>query len=253
MKKEQFDVVLADDETSQRIHYQLRYQVFCLDTGYEDPKCFPDGEERDEWDDNAIHFIVRERETRQWVAAMRFVFPQSNLLPIGTRAHLSPDIQPPSDQILEVSRLCMVGHYRRRPQQSVVPPRSQGNVTSLFPAGSSPAHTQMSKRMRTAEMLRSLLIAGLAYSADCGARHWYIFTTRALAKVLGYVLPLDLQQVGQPVWHRGERFPFLVDIGPLVEKMVRAGTAAFAQERRPAYYRHSELMTATLARAVGAS
>src|SRR3569832_697528 len=76
MNKEHFEVVLADDECSRRIHYQLRYQVFCLDTGYEDPDAFPDGEEKDEWDQNAVHFLVRERETQQWVAAMRLVIPQ---------------------------------------------------------------------------------------------------------------------------------------------------------------------------------
>jgi hypothetical protein len=40
-----FEVILADDQWSRHIHHQLRYQVFCLETGYEDPAQFPDGEE----------------------------------------------------------------------------------------------------------------------------------------------------------------------------------------------------------------
>src|SRR3569623_78315 len=113
MNKEHFEVVLADDECSRRIHYQLRYQVFCLDTGYEDPDAFPDGEEKDEWDQNAVQFLVRERETQQWVAALRLVVLQDKTLPIVTRAHITPDVAVASGETLEFSRLCMVGHYRR--------------------------------------------------------------------------------------------------------------------------------------------
>lgn len=252
MNKEHFEVVLADDECSRRIHYQLRYQVFCLDTGYEDPDAFPDGEERDEWDQNAVHFLVRERETQQWVAAMRLVFPQDETLPIETRAHITPEVAVASGEILEISRLCMVGHYRRRLQGQAMPCDS-GNVRNLFPPPEqAEARTELRKRLRTAEILRSLLDAAVAYSRDCGTRHWYIFTTRALAKVLGYVLPLQLQQVGEPVWHRGERYPFLVSIEHLLGKVVHAGMGNYALERRPAFHRYSELMTATMARAVGA-
>ena len=250
MKKEHFDVVLADDECSRRIHYQLRYQVFCLDTGYEDPGAFPDGEEKDEWDKNAVHFLVRERETQQWVAAMRLVFPQDETLPIKTRADLAPGAEVACEDTLEISRLCMVGHHRRRPQSRATPSR-HSKITNLFPPSAhAEAQSELRKRMRTAEVLRSLLDAAVAYSRECGTRHWYIFTTRALAKVLGYVLPLQLQQVGEPVWHRGERYPFLVNIEHLFDEMM-AGIGNFAMERRPAFYRHSELMEVTMARAAG--
>src|SRR3569832_210521 len=128
-----------------------------------------------------------------------------------------------------------------------------GNVRNLFPPPEqAEARTELRKRLRTAEILRSLLDAAVAYSRDCGTRHWYIFTTRALAKVLGYVLPLQLQQVGEPVWHRGERYPFLVSIEHLLGKVVHAGMGHYALERHPAFHRYSELMTATMARAVGA-
>lgn len=251
MKKEHFEVVLADDECSRRIHYQLRYQVFCLDTGYEDPSAFPDSEEKDEWDQSAVHFLVRERETRQWVAAMRLVFPQDEALPIKTRAHISPEAAVTSGKILEISRLCMLDHYRRRPQGQVMS-RNQNKVTSLFPRSEQlQAKGELHKRLHTAEILRSLMDAAVAYSRDCGARHWYIFTTRALAKVLGYVLPLELRQVGEPVWHRGERYPFLVSIEHLLDRVIQVGKGNYAMERRPVFYRHSELMASTMARAVG--
>ena len=71
MVSKNFEVILANDPRSRHIHYQLRYQVFCLETGYEDPSQFPDGEEKDEWDDDAAHFLVKERSSGQWVAAMR--------------------------------------------------------------------------------------------------------------------------------------------------------------------------------------
>lgn len=246
MKKDNFEVVLADDECSRRIHYQLRYQVFCLDTGYEDPLLFPNGEEKDEWDEHAVHFLVRERGTQQWVAAMRLVFPQQMSLPIARRASIAAGARLAAAQALEISRLCIVGHDRRRRLQAV--PHHGGNVINFHTPAQAAARLEIGKRLRIVEILRGLLDAAVAYSRDSGTRHWYLLTTKTLAKVAGHVLPLDFQQVGEPVWYRGERYPFMVDIGHLVDKFAAAGAA----ERARAFLRHSELAVAAMPRAVGA-
>ena len=250
MQKEHFEVVLADDEHSRRIHYRLRYQVFCLETGYEDPARFPDGEEKDEWDQSAAHFLVRERDTQNWVAAMRLVSPQNATLPIAARTSIAVEQRAHSSEALEISRLCMVGHYRRRLQGQAMPMQRDDNITNLHDAGRMSTRAETHRRLRTAEILRSLLDAGVAYSRERGTRHWYIFTTRALAKVLGYVLPLHLRQVGESVWHRGERFPFLVNIEHLLDSSQDRNASS---QWRPAFHRYSELFAASnMPRAVGA-
>lgn len=253
--KEHFEVVLADDEWSRRIHYQLRYQVFCVETGYEDPAQFPDGEERDEWDDQAAHFLVRERETKRWVAAMRLILPQDKVLPIETRTEIEEALRPPCDRVLEISRLCMVGHYRRRLQGQALP--CEARDASPFGAAKAvdEAQAEMRKRLRTTEILRALLDAAVAYSREYGTQHWYMFITKALSKVIGHVLHLDLQQVGQPAWHRGERYPFLVNVEHLFGQFAEAVMGEGRGECRQAFRPHSELLAAStisMPRAVGA-
>ncbi len=253
MPKEHFEVVLADDEWSRRIHYQLRYQVFCVETGYEDPALFPDGEEKDEWDDKAVHFLVRERENNRWVAAMRLILPHGDVLPIETRTEIEEALRPPCNQVLEISRLCMVGHYRRRLQGQALPCEGRDASPLNAARAADEARVEMRKRLRTAEILRVLLDAAVAYSRECGAEHWYMFITKALSKVIGHVLHLDLQQVGQPAWHRGERYPFLVNVEHLFEQFAQAMMGERGPDgRQRAFHLHSELAVAAMPRAVGA-
>ena len=60
-----FEVFLADTLEGKQIHYNLRYQVYCDEMGFEDKDSFPDKMESDEWDDNSVHFIVRHRASGQ--------------------------------------------------------------------------------------------------------------------------------------------------------------------------------------------
>lgn len=253
MFKESFEVVLADDEWSRRIHYQLRYQVFCVETGFEDPAYFPEGEEKDEWDDQAAHFLVRERGTDQWVAAMRMVFPRGKALPMETRTTIEEGLRPPADQVLEISRLCMIGHYRRRAPGQVLPCETPSPLSPVSAEGViGMAPSELRKRLRTAEILRVLLDAAVAYSHESGVQHWYMFITKALSKVIAHILPLELQQVGQPAWHRGERYPFLVNVEHLFEQFAQSVMGDKTAERRSTFHLHSELITAEMPRAVGA-
>ena len=63
-----YEVILADTAEARQIHYNLRYQVYCLEEEFESREAFPDQMERDTWDDNSVHFIVRCKETMEWLA-----------------------------------------------------------------------------------------------------------------------------------------------------------------------------------------
>lgn len=244
MTSSNFEVVLANDPWSRHIHYQLRYQVFCLETGYEDPDQFPDGEEKDEWDHDATHFLVQEKDTGQWVAAMRLVLPSAQSLPIERRVAIESSSRRDQRHCAEISRLCMVGHYRRRLQGRIMPcsnlPPSNKQV------GQGGVQSELVKQQRTAEILQVLLKAAVSVSCERAICYWYMLTTRALAKILGYVLPMDLQLAGPPCSHRGERYPFLVDVGQVMRGMMEELTHGI-----PAYRLHSEIAVA-MPRVVGA-
>lgn len=246
MGSNNFDVVLADDQWGRRIHYQLRYQVFCLETGYEDPGQFPDGEEQDEWDDNSLHFLVQERVSGQWVAAMRLVLPEAPDLPIKRRVVINTPCQRDPWDTAEISRLCMVGHYRRRLQGRAM---SCGGrmIERNGLARATAIQSEARKQQRTAEILQTLLSAAVTISAERGIAHWYMLITRSLAKILGNVLPMNLQLAGPVCSHRGERYPFLVDVAQIVRDL---GISEW-QASGPAYRLHSEF-AAAMPKAVGA-
>jgi len=241
MMSKNFEVILADDQWSRQIHYQLRYQVFCLETGYEDPAQFPDGEEKDEWDDDAVHFLVKEKASGLWVAAMRLVLPSAQTLPIEKRVALKTSLRREQRHCAEISRLCMVGHYRRRLQGRVMPCGSHLTDNS----GQSSVRSEIEKQQRTAEILQVLLKAAVAVSCEQAIGYWYMLITRALAKILGYVLPMDLKQAGPPCAHRGERYPFLVDVGQVMRGLMEDLSLGI-----PVYRLHSEI-AAPMSRVVG--
>jgi len=246
MVSKTFEVVLADDQWSRHIHYQLRYQVFCLETGYEDPDQFPDGEEKDEWDDDAAHFLVQEKDTGQWVAAMRLVLPSAKNLPFERRVSIESSLRRDQRRSAEISRLCMVGHYRRRLQGRVMPCSSSLPTNRKSVSQEERAQSEMVKQQRTAEILQVLLRAAVTVSYERAIGYWYMLTTRALAKILGYVLPMNLQLAGPPCSHRGERYPFLVDVEQVMKGLIVELSLGI-----PAYRLHSEIV-GTMPRAVGA-
>ena len=71
-----FRVCFADTPFGVVLHQRIRYQVFCLDKWFEDPEAFSAAQETDAWDDQSAHFIVQNKDTRQWVAATRLVLPK---------------------------------------------------------------------------------------------------------------------------------------------------------------------------------
>jgi N-acyl amino acid synthase of PEP-CTERM/exosortase system len=231
-----FDVILADDKWSRHIHHQLRYKVFCLETGYEDPAQFPDREEKDEWDDNAAHFIVKERGNGQWVAAMRLVLPSALNLPIEQRVPIETSLQRDQRHCAEISRLCMVGHYRRRLQGRATPREDLSSDKNQISGG---VQSEILRLQRTAEILQALLKAAVAVSCEHAIDYWYMLTTRGLAKVASDVLPMDMHVAGPSCSHRGERYPYLVDVG-----QVMTGLMEELSYGTPAYRLHSEIAVA---------
>jgi N-acyl amino acid synthase of PEP-CTERM/exosortase system len=44
--------------------YKLRYQVYCIETGFEKPELYPDGIEFDEYDSQSFHYLKLMRQPR---------------------------------------------------------------------------------------------------------------------------------------------------------------------------------------------
>ena len=108
MFDEDFRVCFADTPFGVALHQRIRYQVFCLDKGFEDPSAFSTSRETDAWDDHSAHFIVQNKKSQQWVAATRLVLPKpGSPLPVDTLGAFERDrLEDPGLQVAEISRFC---------------------------------------------------------------------------------------------------------------------------------------------------
>lgn len=234
-----FEVVLADTESARRIHYQIRYQVYCLEEGFEDHMNFPNREERDEWDENSVHFLVRSKITDEWVAAMRLVLPSPKGFPLEQICKVDPSVASPmlGDSVVEVSRLCIVDNYRHQQQAT-----HSVNTAKAFPRiVSDTPEPRVRNRRYKSEIVMGLMRAAAVYSREHQIPNWYFLSTPAFARMMNW-LNFQLVKLGPACEHRGKRLPFLISPLTAYEKAKRDCSAMAALLRRTtAYRRFSEL------------
>lgn len=71
---ERYQILIANTEELRKDVYRLRHQIFCDDLGYE--MDHHDGLESDEFDDDSLHVLLRERTSQIPVGCFRLVMPQ---------------------------------------------------------------------------------------------------------------------------------------------------------------------------------
>jgi len=233
-----FQVFLADTELSQRLHFQIRYRVFCIDQGFEDRKAPGLGEEKDHWDEQSLHFLVREKSTGQWVATMRAILPKAKPFPVESLCNyiFSDDLTYKRDASCEISRLCIVKRYRGRQGLSDPHREVSGCNTGDQRIG------ECLLRRQEPEIMLGLFRAALGYSLNHKVKHWYFLISPSLARIIKRI-GVTLQKIGPEIEHKGTRAPYVTDPvascrasmkqSPLIAKM-------FSKDI-PAYQLFSEL------------
>jgi N-acyl amino acid synthase of PEP-CTERM/exosortase system len=172
MLDDPFEVFLADTSQSKKIHYQLRYKVYCLEKRYENPEAYPDLQESDANDTHTAHFIIRSRDSAKWLGAMQLIIGAPAVLPITTLAIIeSQAINGLTDKITaEASRLC------------VLPAR-------------------LNRQRRSSDILHAswtslaLIRAARRYCLDHDIRYCFFFITDSLARVLTRV-GMEIHAIG---------------------------------------------------------
>lgn len=208
-----FDVFLADNAAGRAVNYELRYRVYCVETGYENPANFPDFKEHDEFDSRSAHFVVASPSTGHWIAAMRLVMDSWEKLPLNQFAQID---QPELIRLMraqsmqdfsrsgEISRMCVVSQYRRRPLERSTPYQIPWNTDD---AEQGPAD----ERRKAPWLMLALLYAARDYSVEQGINHWFFLAARALARIFRG-LGMGLEQTGPGCEHRGTRYPHTIRI-----------------------------------------
>ncbi len=200
-----FEVFLADTPESKQLHYNLRYQVYCEELGFEDKDKFPHQMEYDKWDNRAVHFLVRHIGSGCWLGGLRLVYSDHSLLPFEEWSTPYQEITTIDRNVsVELSRLCIIKEARRFASKHFAPHGlrdvESGNVRSFY-----------NFKNQSRSLMWGLIRAACLYSAECNIVDWYFVVAPALASILGKG-GLDLTQIGDSCEHRGLRIPYRLTV-----------------------------------------
>lgn len=115
-----FEGVVADTPELIDECYKLRYQVYCIEHPFEDPDPAKGEYERDEFDGQAVHALLRYRPTGEFIGTVRLIVDGEEAphhAPIRGLCDAHGVALPDSYQrkpFVEISRFCILKDFRRR-------------------------------------------------------------------------------------------------------------------------------------------
>lgn len=213
-----YQAILADTEESRNIHFKLRYQVYCLEKGYEPAGKFEDGLEKDEYDDNSVHFLIQERASGRWLGTARLVIAEPKKLPISELTDIEESkLTSENHKVAELSRLSILRNFRLNHQNSKV-----------------------QERYQEPEIILGIIRAAKTYCRETGIKNCLFLCRRSIRRILGKV-GINMDLVGPPCEHKGMRYPYLTKFDDF--KRIPEVSAKIARmfSQQTAYVRYSEL------------
>jgi len=186
--RDDFDVVTADTPELVREAHRLRYQVYCIERGFEPGA---DGLEIDEYDEHSRHVLLTHRASGEVMGAARLVLPS---------------LEAPQDSF-PIQRVCAPSLLRHVPLATVA-------EVSRFAISK---HRRVS--CSSAIFMRLGLIQGLVrLSGETGTTHWCAVMERSLLRLL-QTTAIYFQPVGPLVDYHGMRQPAATAVGPMLRRM----------------------------------
>jgi N-acyl-L-homoserine lactone synthetase len=175
--RKEFVVEIADTAEAVEEAHRLRYQVYCIERGYETSIS---GQEIDEFDSHSRHVILRHSSTGKIVGATRLILPKigrkENFFPLQTLCNEGILDDLPLATTAEISRFALSKQHRVMGAASVA-------------------------------VMRIGLMKGIVQiSRESGLTHWCALMDRSLVRLLE-ATAIHFRSLGPLVQHRGLRQP----------------------------------------------
>jgi N-acyl amino acid synthase of PEP-CTERM/exosortase system len=221
-----FEIMLAADEQSIRAAHALRYQVYCVETSFEDPSEHPDNLEIDYFDSRATHSVIiylpkasHPQDPGSTIATVRLILPKKQGLegdfPIERYCSIDPKIRQHIEtrydrsEVAEVSRFCVSRTFRSRFKEAetihgIVEPPPTVDVEN--------------ERRAIPHISLGLVQAAVSMSQLESVRVWYAVMEPQLVRRLRR-FGLYFTQVGEQVQYHGLRVPCMLILDETLEKM----------------------------------
>jgi N-acyl amino acid synthase of PEP-CTERM/exosortase system len=203
-----FEVIPALTQELRNVVFNIRFQVYCEELGYEDVARFPDRRERDEYDDSSMHCLLRHRASGAYAGCVRLVLGDSSVprrpLPVERACGEAIDktiidldkLRPGSYG--EISRLAVISAFRKRSGERNTP---SGIISE--------ASHDPNERRRFPHIALGLHLSATAMVINHGLACGLALMEPRLARHLG-MFGIHFAQIGSEVQHHGIRAPYQI-------------------------------------------
>jgi len=202
-----FRIVPADTQGLREEVFRIRYDVYCQELKWEDPRAFPAGMERDGYDAQSLHTLLLHRQSGEYVGCVRLVRvdPARTNAPLPFEKacegrlykHVLERATIDRLRIGEISRLAVRARFRRRAGEQNV---AEGVV---------PERGESAGARKSPPIAMGLYLAAAASGLMTGLDGVFALMEPRLAKRLKSH-GITFEQVGEPIEHRGLRAPFYI-------------------------------------------
>jgi N-acyl amino acid synthase of PEP-CTERM/exosortase system len=210
-----FDMIPANTPSLKETVYRLRYQVYCLETGFENREEYPDGLESDEYDDCSEHYLIRHRHTGTYAATTRLILHHPDqLFPVERYCRLDrPDLlkHVPREKLAEVSRFCVSKFFKRRPGEA-------GTIAGIGPQRHQYYQATDEERRTWPHMTTALMTALHKINVRYETTHWYALIEPSLFRLLRH-MGIDFVAIGPISSYHGQRQPCVINIPQFLDRI----------------------------------
>lgn len=202
-----FDVIPATTAELVTLSQQLRYQVYCIETGFESSTAFPDRCERDHYDSHSVCSLLLHRPSGLIAGTVRLILPKEDTgLPV---LNMSSDLSALDGNVLprartgEISRFAISKEFRKRREDSLLPAYyEKGNM----------GHDQRV----IPHITLGLMQAVLRMSIENQVSHLGVLIEPALDRLIRK-LGIYFKPVGEMINHNGRRRAHYREISELLD------------------------------------
>jgi N-acyl amino acid synthase of PEP-CTERM/exosortase system len=219
---EYFEMIPATSEALKHAVYKLRYQVYCLETGFKNHENFPNGIEFDENDRHSCHYLIRHRELGCYTATTRLILPDADnrkyLFPIERYSQINDSelLQTiPRHNLAEISRFCVSKEFRRR--------KNERHLLTAIDSDLKAVITQEEKRS-SSHLTLALVACAIRMSYENNIHYWYAIMEPTLIRFLS-TLGIHFIGIGPVTNYYGIRQPCVIKIDDLLDSVAKKNLA----------------------------
>lgn len=208
--------VTTDAALKQALH--LRYQVYCLETGFESAREHYDGLERDAYDAHSEHSLLTHKPSGMIAGTVRLVLPHPHdvdrLFPIERHCgvFLGESARPwgevPRHQVAEISRFCISKQFKRRLAEPL----------TLWGSPHGGPDTEISETRLIPHISVGLFAGVVQMSAVRNIKYWFAVMEPALLRLLKR-FGIHFHPIGPVVDYHGLRQPCFAAAHEVLDEM----------------------------------